>query len=261
MASSNRNGAAIELCRTLLFPDTRGALRAFHRPKAPRAARLAHESRANHCAPAAFGPAVPELGPGTQHAEKPRRNRLSRRRGARRAPPDRLARSPDRRSLASTPGARQRGRARAPRRAYRGRGGAATGHRRRDAWYLRHAAEVPDPPAACCKPGGGSPRAIRSTKRFAWCAGRKTGCLDCWTSSVPLDDALEDVGDAAKTLQGRGVRSRRPHGGVSLQKRPDAEALALWLADALLADADRRPDSAQRLGGGRPYDLVAVAGG
>jgi len=67
--------------------------------------------------------------------------------------------------------------------------------------------------------------------------------------------------------QERGVRSRRPHGGVSLQKRPDAEALALWLADAVLAtasdgrDADRRPDSAQRLGGGRPYDLVAVAGG
>jgi hypothetical protein len=55
--------------------------------------------------------------------------------------------------------------------------------------------------------------------------------------------------------QERGVRSRRPHGGVSLQKRPDAEALALWLADAVLAtasdgrDADRRPDSAQRLGG------------
>ena len=63
--------------------------------------------------------------------------------------------------------------------------------------------------------------------------------------------------------QGRGVRSRRPHGGVSLQKRPDAEALALWLADAASdgRGADRRPDSAQRLGGGCPYDLVAVAGG
>jgi hypothetical protein len=35
--------------------------------------------------------------------------------------------------------------------------------------------------------------------------------------------------------QGRGVRSRRPLGGVSLQKRPDAEALALWLADAVVA--------------------------
>ena len=193
-------GAAIELCRTFLFPHTHGAFGALSWSKAPRPPRLAPAPPANHRAPAAFGPAVLELRTGTQHAEKPRRNRLSRRLRARRAPPARLPRSPDRRSLASTPGARQRGCARAPRRAYRGRGGAATGHRRRDAWYLRHAAEVPDPPAACCKPGGGSPRAIRSTKRFAWCAGRKTGCLDCWTSSVPLDDALEDVGDAAKTL-------------------------------------------------------------
>jgi hypothetical protein len=58
--------------------------------------------------------------------------------------------------------------------------------------------------------------------------------------------------------QERGVRSRRPHGGVSLQKRPDAEVLAT-ASDG--RDADRPPDSAQRLGGGRPYDLVAVAGG
>jgi len=54
--------------------------------------------------------------------------------------------------------------------------------------------------------------------------------------------------------QGRGVRSRRPHGGVSLQKRLDAEALALWLAGAVLAtasdgrDAHRRPDSAATSG-------------
>ena len=87
---------------------------------------------------------------------------------------------------------------------------------------------------------------------------------------MPLDDALEDIGAAAKTLavgEGSAVAAAAEMAAVSLQKRPDTEALALWLADAVLAtasdgrDADRRPDSAQRLGGGRPYDLVAVAGG
>ena len=35
VGSSKRNGATIELCRTFLFPDTRGAFPAFHWPKAP----------------------------------------------------------------------------------------------------------------------------------------------------------------------------------------------------------------------------------
>jgi hypothetical protein len=45
---------------------------------------------------------------------------------------------------------------------------------------------------------------------------------------------------------------------VSMLRRPDAGPRALWLADAVLAtasdgrEADRRSDSAQRLGGGRP---------
>jgi len=84
-----------------------------------------------------------------------------------------------------------------------------------------------------------------------------SGSLD--ELEMPLDDALEDIGAAAKTLavgEGSAVAAAAEMAAVSLQKRPDAEALALWLADA-----DRRPDSAQRLGGGRPYDLVAVAGG
>jgi Protein of unknown function (DUF1403) len=34
---------------------------------------------------------------------------------------------------------------------------------------------IPDPPGACCKPGGGWPNATRWTKPFAWRCGRRTG--------------------------------------------------------------------------------------
>jgi Protein of unknown function (DUF1403) len=55
---------------------------------------------------------------------------------------------------------------------------------------------------------------------------------------LPLDAALEDVGDAAKTLavgEGSAIAAAAQVAAVSLQKRPDAETLALWLADAVLA--------------------------
>src|SRR6516225_8214243 len=48
VGSSKRNGATIELCRTFLFPDTRGAFGAFSWPKAPRPPRLAPAPPANH---------------------------------------------------------------------------------------------------------------------------------------------------------------------------------------------------------------------
>ena len=48
VGSSKRNGATIELCRTFLFPDTRGAFGAFSWPKAPRPPRHAPAPPANH---------------------------------------------------------------------------------------------------------------------------------------------------------------------------------------------------------------------
>jgi len=55
---------------------------------------------------------------------------------------------------------------------------------------------------------------------------------------VPLDEALEHVADAAKNLargQGNATAAAAAIALVTLQKRPDAEAIALWLADAVLA--------------------------
>jgi hypothetical protein len=55
---------------------------------------------------------------------------------------------------------------------------------------------------------------------------------------VSLDAALEDIGDAAQTLaagQGSAIAAAAEVAAVCLQKRPDVEALALWLADAVLA--------------------------
>jgi len=53
-----------------------------------------------------------------------------------------------------------------------------------------------------------------------------------------VDAALEDVGAAAKTLaagEGSPIAAAVEMAAISLQKRPDAAALALWLADAVLA--------------------------
>ena len=64
---------------------------------------------------------------------------------------------PDRRPVGKAPA-----RSRAP----RPEDGAATGHRRRDAWCWRRAGDDPGPAGACCQPGGGWPNATRWTKPF-----------------------------------------------------------------------------------------------
>jgi hypothetical protein len=136
VASSNRNGTAIELCRTLLSPDTRGALKPFNWPKAPRAAKVAHESRANHCAPP---PSVPPFPSGARARSMPK--------------------NPEETGFLA-------GAALAARHA---------GHTEDEA-ALRPATAgampgicagrvtIPDPRDACCKPGGGSPNGTRCTK-------------------------------------------------------------------------------------------------
>ena len=84
---------------------------------------------------------------------------------------------------------------------------------------------------------------------------RMSGLLD--QLEVPLHYALEDVGDAAKTLAAGEGPAIGKMAAVSMRRRPDAELLALWLADAVLATAsdrraaDCRPNSPQRLGDGR----------
>jgi hypothetical protein len=249
-----------ELCRTWLSPDTRGALRAFHGRKAPRAAGLFHGPRANHLASTPDGLAVSGVGPDARGVENPRRSGLCRRRRARGPAPDRRPRPPDRRPVAPAPGARQRGRAAAPRRAQRGRGGAATGHRRRDAWYLRRGrgrSRTGRAFVAAARRSDPLGKAIRLVLRPKEWMADLTNALD-----VPVDAALEDVGDAAKTLavgEGGPIAAAAAVAAVSLQKRPDGAALARCLADAVLARrrpmagpgaADRRPDSSQRFAGG-----------
>jgi hypothetical protein len=61
---------------------------------------------------------------------------------------------------------------------------------------------------------------------------------------VPLDAALEEVGDAVKKFavgEGSAIAAAADVAAVSLQKRSDAAALALWLADAVLAHRVKWP--------------------
>jgi Protein of unknown function (DUF1403) len=80
---------------------------------------------------------------------------------------------------------------------------------------------------------------------------------------VPLDAALEEVGDAAKTLavgEGSAIAAAAAVAAVSLQKRPDAQALALLLADAVLAHRLKWPAPVPLIGGQiRRSDLRAAA--
>jgi hypothetical protein len=67
---------------------------------------------------------------------------------------------------------------------------------------------------------------------------------------LAVDGTLEDTGDVAKTLATGGPAIGKM-AAVSMRRRPDAELLALWLADAVLATAsdrraaDCRPNSPQ----------------
>ena len=80
---------------------------------------------------------------------------------------------------------------------------------------------------------------------------------------MPVADALEDVGDAAKTLaagEGSPIGAAAQVAAVSLQKRPDAEALAIWLADAELAHRLKWPAPVPLIAGQiRRGDLRAAA--
>jgi len=72
---------------------------------------------------------------------------------------------------------------------------------------------------------------------------------------LAVDSTLEDTGDVAKPREGPAIGKMA---AVSMLRRPDAEPLVLWLADAVLATtsdgraADRRPTSPPQLGGPRP---------
>jgi Protein of unknown function (DUF1403) len=80
---------------------------------------------------------------------------------------------------------------------------------------------------------------------------------------VPLDAALEDLGDAAKTWavgEGSAIAAATAVAAFSLQKRPDVEALALWLADAVLAHRLKWPAPVTLIAGQiRRSDLRAAA--
>jgi len=78
-----------------------------------------------------------------------------------------------------------------------------------------------------------------------------------------VDGFLLDIGDAAKTLaqgEGSAITAAAEMAAVSMQKRPDAEPLALWLADAVLAHRLKWPAPVPLIAGEiRRSDLRAAA--
>lgn len=115
----------------------------------------------------------------------------------------------------------------------------------RDAWYLRRDGDDPGPAG----------RILRTWRRL----GERTALEPAdWmlglSASLELrfDDALEDVVTvAAKLASGeRGaVAAAAEIAAVSMRFRPDAEALALWLADAVLAHRLKWPAPVPLLAG------------
>jgi hypothetical protein len=258
LGSSNRNGAAMEDYRTLLSPDTCGALRACDWPKAPRAPRLLHGPRANHLAHPADHPAVSGVGAPAHGAEDPRRSRLFAGAALAALHPIACHDHPigalwrQRLALANA--------AALARHAGRSEDEAAL----RDAWYLRRAGDDPGPAGRLLQAWrrlverDPLDKAIRLALRPKDWMVDLTNALD-----LPVDDALEDVGDAAETLavgEGSAIAAAAQVAAVSLQKRPDAEALALWLADAVLAHRVRWPAPVPLIAGQiRRSDLRAAA--
>ena len=177
VGSSKRNGATIELCRTSLSADTRGALRAFGRPKAPRLRRV----RARITVPAPpfsawarvrtaaktpeesgflAGAALVALHPMACHDHPIHglwRQRLALANAA--ALACHAGRTEDEAALRpATAGVMP---------------GIGAG------WGT-----IPDLQGACCKPGGGSPNVACWTRLFAWCSARRTGWLISPTRST-----------------------------------------------------------------------------
>jgi hypothetical protein len=173
VGSSNRNGATIELCRTLLSPDTRGALRPFSPPKAPPPPSPPGPAReSSPMSP--DGAAVSGLGPHAHRTGKPPQKRaFSSARGSPRA-----VRWPATITRSAACGANA-WRAPMPPRS-RATPAAPRTRRRCDR----------PPPARCLvsAPGGGRSRTCRAlvaslaaarrtwrTRLFAWCSARRMG--------------------------------------------------------------------------------------
>jgi hypothetical protein len=134
----------------------------------------------------------------------------------------------------------------------------------RDAWYLRRAGDDPGPAG----------RVLQAWRRLAerdpldqairLALPPKDWMVDlAHALDLHVDAALEEVRDAAKTLaagEGNPIAAAAEVAAVSLQKRPDAEALALWLADAVLAHRVRWPAPVPLIAGQiRRSDLRATA--
>jgi Protein of unknown function (DUF1403) len=113
----------------------------------------------------------------------------------------------------------------------------------RDAFYLRQAGDDPGPAGrllqAWRRLAERDPldKAIRLVLRPKDWMVDVTNALD-----VPLDAGAgrrrrrrQDVGRREAVGEGSAIAAAAAVAAVSLQKRPDAEALALWLADAVLA--------------------------
>src|SRR5262245_61490397 len=109
----------------------------------------------------------------------------------------------------------------------------------RDAWYLRRPGDDPGPAGRLLQAWRQLAEHDPLDKAIRLVLPPKDWMADLINAlDVPLDAALDDVGDAAETLaagEGSAIAAAAGVAAVSLQKRPDAEALALWLADAVLA--------------------------
>jgi hypothetical protein len=101
----------------------------------------------------------------------------------------------------------------------------------RDAFYLRRDGDDPGPAG----------RILKAWRRLGAPGALQT---DDWTPRLATllelrrDDALEEIVARAASLakgQGSGVAAAAEIAAASLRLRPDAETLALWLADAVLA--------------------------
>jgi hypothetical protein len=101
----------------------------------------------------------------------------------------------------------------------------------RDAWYLRRDGDDPGP-------------AGRMLKTWRWLGEHAALRADDWAQDLSaalelrLDEALRDIVSVAAKLakgQGSAVAAAAEIAAVSLRFRPDSDALALWLADAVLA--------------------------